>query len=182
VDKTQLVSYLEKIDEALSRPCSLCVYGSAAFILLDQPARTSLDIDVAGPYSDADMGELRRAAQAAGLPINPEEPQPKDHIQWVSAVRLCLSPPRSESELVLWRGRFLTVKTVAMPDLIASKLIRYDAVDQSDIQYLVAQRSIEHEEVHAAVQRLPPPFDRDLLLLDNLEVLKQDMENWRTTP
>lgn len=182
VDKSELVSYLEKIDGALSRPCLLCVYGSAAFILLDQPARTSLDIDVAGPYSEADMGELRRAAQAAGLPINPQESHQKDHIEWVSPVRLCLAAPQPQSELILWRGRSLTVKTVSMPDLIASKLIRYDAIDQSDIQYLVIQRSIGYEEICAAVRRLPPPFARDPVLLENLAALKEDLEDWRSAP
>jgi hypothetical protein len=53
MDKKELVSYLEKIDQALQHPSSLCVYGSAAFILLDEPDRTSLDIDIAGPYSQA---------------------------------------------------------------------------------------------------------------------------------
>lgn len=179
MDKARLLHYLETIDDALSQPCSICVFGSAAFILLDQPSRTSLDIDVAGPYSDADMGELRRAAQTAGLPINPDEVPSGDHIEWVSALRLCLSAPTPESELILWRGRLLTVKTVSIADLVASKLIRYDAIDQSDIQYLAAAHSVSYSQVQEAVQRLPPPFNRDPILLDNLRTLEQDMSNWR---
>lgn len=41
---------------------TLHIYGSAAFMLLDEPERTSLDIDVAAPYSVVDEGDLRRAA------------------------------------------------------------------------------------------------------------------------
>jgi len=179
MDKKELVFYLEKIDQALQNPSSLCVYGSAAFILLDEPDRTSLDIDIAGPYSQADMGELRRAAEAAGLPFNPEEPSQNNHIEWVSHLRLCLAVPQPDSEILLWRGRFLTVTTVSIPDLIASKLIRYDEVDQSDVQYLIAQRPVSYKDIQTAVRRLPPPFGRDTLLLENLELLKQDIELWK---
>ena len=77
------------------------------------------------------MGELRRAAEAAGLPFNPEEPSQNNHIEWVSGLRLCLAVPQPDSEILLWRGRFLTVTTVSIPDLIASKLIRYDEIDQA---------------------------------------------------
>jgi len=67
MDKKELISYLHQIDRRLSAPTSLCVYGSAAFILLDEPDRTSLDIHVAGPYSQADLGELRQAAEESPL-------------------------------------------------------------------------------------------------------------------
>jgi hypothetical protein len=181
VDKIELLCYLEAIDALLGSPASLCVYGSAAFILLDEPARTSLDIDVAGPYSRADMAELRRVAASVGLPINPDESYPKNHIEWISAVRLALRAPDPGSEVLLWRGRLLTITTVPFPDLIASKLIRYDPLDQADIQYLVAQRSIEHGLVEEAVRRLPPPFSTDTLVLDNLLALKEDMALWMET-
>ncbi len=41
----------------------LYIYGSAVCILLDEPERTSLDIDVAAPYSDADYGAIVRAIE-----------------------------------------------------------------------------------------------------------------------
>jgi len=53
VDKTRLVAYLERIDEALTGRCTICVYGSAAFILLDQPARIGPGVDAAAPYGEA---------------------------------------------------------------------------------------------------------------------------------
>jgi hypothetical protein len=51
MDKSRLLAYLEALDEALAEETELVVYGSAAFILLDEDGRTSLDIDVAAPYS-----------------------------------------------------------------------------------------------------------------------------------
>ena len=181
MDKKERVSYLEQIDHGLSSPTSLCIYGSAAFILLDEPDRTSLDIAVAGPYSQADLGELRQAAERAGLPFNPEESLRSDHLEWISALRLCLAAPQPESEIFLWSGRYLTVKTVSLPDLIASKLIRYDEIDQSDIQYLVTQHTIEQQDIQSAVHRLPPPFNGNPIVLENLDLLKKDLKRWRDT-
>jgi len=53
MNKSELIAYLEGIDGGLQQPAMLYIYGSAVCILLDEPDRTSLDIDVAGPYSDA---------------------------------------------------------------------------------------------------------------------------------
>ena len=60
MNKKQLLRYLKKLDESLKYPSMLYIYGSAVCILLDEPERTSLDIDVAAPYSDADYGEIVR--------------------------------------------------------------------------------------------------------------------------
>ena len=178
MDKKQLLSYLEAIDGALRAPATIVVYGSAACILLDEPDRTSLDVDVAGPYSHADYGDLRQAAEAAGLPVNPEEDYRGDHIEWIGALRLCFSRPTADTEITLWQGHRLTVKTASADHLIASKLIRYDEIDRSDIQYLLSQSRTTFAEIAAAVDSLPAPFDRDALVLENLENLKSDMKIW----
>lgn len=60
MNKADLLGYLERLDRALQAPASLYIYGSGACILLDEPDRTSLHLDVAGPYSEADEGDLRR--------------------------------------------------------------------------------------------------------------------------
>lgn len=179
MNKAQLLTYLERIDEALRRDSELTVYGSAAFILLGEEDRTSLDIDVAGPYSSVEFPDLEQAARRAGLAVNPEQTDAGDHLEWVSALRLCLPPPRPETEIVLWRGRRLTVKTVSIEELIASKLIRYDEIDQSDIQFLCAQRPVDFRRIEAAVQSLPAPFNEEPLIRENLRNLKQDMGMWK---
>lgn len=83
MDKPELIAYLEGIDRALRGQATLYIYGSAACILLGEPDRTSLDVDVAGPYSVADQGDLREAAETVGLPINPADDYGGDHIEWV---------------------------------------------------------------------------------------------------
>ena len=182
MNKSQLVAYLERIDAALPGEAMLYIYGSAAFILLDEPERTSLDIDVAAPYCRVDERVFRDAASNAGLPVNPDLDTAKDHIEWISSLRLCLPKPSADSDIVLWRGRNMTVKTVAIPALIASKLIRYDAVDRSDVQYLLAQHPVALNDVAMAVGSLPPPFDQDAIVLENLKNLKNDMAVWMGNP
>ena len=178
VDKTELIGYLARIDGLLATPATLYVYGSAALILLDEPERTSLDMDVAAPYSRADFAELAVAAAKAGLPINPPDDYRRDHMEWISALRLCLPPPDPASDLVLWQGSRLAVKTAAIPRLIASKLIRYDNIDRGDVQYLCKQGQAAWDEVAAAVEMLPSPFGRDALVRENLANLREDMRMW----
>ena len=178
MNKSELMSYLECIDGALREPATLYIYGSAACILLDEPDRTSLDIYVAGPYSQADEADLRRAAEAAGLPVNPGEEYGGDHIEWVGPLRLCLQPPIEGAEVTLWQGAKLRLQTGPVADLVASKLIRYDEIDRSDIQYMLTQSRTAFSDIEAAAKRLPGPFMRDPLVMENLENLRTDMAMW----
>lgn len=178
MNKRELIAFLEGIDAHLSGPAVLCVYGAAAFILLDEVERTSVDIDVAGPYSDADYSDLRKAAEKAGLKVNPDEDQSGDHIEWISEVRLCLPRPDKATQMELWRGKNLILRTVSPPQLIASKLIRYDEVDQSDIRYLCFQMKIRFPDIAAAVESLPRHFREDPVLRENLENLRSDLQLW----
>lgn len=178
MDKGKLLQYLSALDEALAEKTELVVYGSAAFILLDEDGRTSLDIDVAAPYSRVNYPDFCRAADRSGLPVNPPEDTSGDHIEWIPALRLCLRKPQAEDEIVLWRGKRLTVKTVPAADLIASKLIRYDPIDQADIQHVFRMTRPSFERIQSAVAALPEPFNTDPLVLENLENLKTDLRMW----
>lgn len=178
MNKNQLVTYLERIDAALPDTVALYIYGSAAFILLDEPDRTSLDVDVAAPYCQVNERVFRDVASKAGLPVNPESDTAGDHIEWISSLRLCLPKPSADSDITLWQGKRLTVKTGAIPALIASKLIRYDAIDRNDVQYLLAQHAVTFANVAAAVRSLPPPFHEDTVVLENLENFRSDLAIW----
>ena len=178
MDKKRILEVFALIDGELHSPASLCLYGSGAFILLEQEDRTSLDLDIAAPYSKVDFADFSRAVEAAGLSINPEEGIDDDHIEWISMVRLCLAEPSTTELIVLWEGKKLNVFTVSPADLIASKLIRYDAIDQSDIHYLVFQMNMSFESIEQAVLRLPQQFRRDMIVVENLANLDQDMRLW----
>lgn len=178
MNKEELLGYLERLDHALKAEATLHIYGSAAFMLLDEPERTSLDVDVAAPYSSVDIGDLRQAATVAGLPLNPSDDYAADHLEWISSLRLCLAKPNPETELLLWKGARLSVKTGSIVQLIASKLIRYDEIDRSDIQYLIRQTPVNIDAVAEAVAALPEPFNRDVMVLKNLGNLRVDMTLW----
>ena len=180
MNKNELLTYLERLDHALTTSAMLYIYGSAVCILLDEPERTSLDIDVAGPYSEVDYAAFRLAAEKAGIPVNPEnQATSQNHIEWIQSLRLCLPKPSPEHTTVLWQGARLTVKSGSPADLIASKLIRYDAIDQGDIQYLLTQARVTYAEVADAVNRLPAPFNDDCMVLENLENFRADAELWK---
>ena len=179
MDKQQLLDYLEKLDSSLGQPAMLYIYGSAVCILLDEPDRTSLDIDVAGSYSNANYADLVRAASQAGIPVNPPGDAAINHIEWIQPLRLCLPVPTPEKSMLLWQGTQLTVKCGSPADLIASKLIRYDEIDQGDIQYLLSQSRISFEAVAEAVDRLPPPFNADVIVRENLGNFREDVRVWK---
>ena len=178
MDAKSLREHLGRLDALLSEPARLCIYGSAAAMLLGQEDRFSVDVDIAGPYSTVSEQALTVAARQAGLPVNPPEEYPGDHLEWVGPGRLCLAPPAAESAVILWQGSRLTVFTLPMADLVASRLIRYDPTDQADIQFLSIQARLRFEDIAQAVHRLPPPFRTDALVRDNLENLRRDLRRW----
>jgi hypothetical protein len=178
MNATTLREHLARLDAALGEPARLCIYGSAAVMLLGEEDRFSVDVDVAGPYSTVNERALAAAAQQIGLPVNPPEDFPADHIEWVGPTRLCLAPPSAETAVVLWGGSRLTVFTLPPADLVASRLIRYDPTDQADIQFLVIHSRVRFEEVAQAVNRLPATFRDDALVHDNLNNLRRDFARW----
>lgn len=146
-------------------------------MLMGQEDRFSVDVDVAGPYSTVSERMFEEAAKRVGLPVNPPDDFSGDHIEWIGPLRLCLAPPAA-NVLTLWQGSRLSVFTLPLPDLIASKLIRYDPTDQGDIQFIVSQQRVSFEEVEGAVDRLPNPFREDALVRENLRNLCSDMLRW----
>lgn len=182
MDKKQLLEYLQKLDAALEQPAMLYIYGSAVCILLDEPDRTSLDIDVAAPFSEIDYHSLVLAAEKAGIPVNPDDDMTINHIEWIQPLRLCLPSPVPEQSMLLWQGAKLTVKSGSPADLIASKLIRYDEIDQTDIQFLLSQTGLRFDDVAAAVKRLPPTFKDDCIVWENLESFRIDYALWKGSP
>jgi hypothetical protein len=173
-----LRDHLTRLDAALDEPARLCIYGAAPLMLMGQDDRFSVDIDIAGPYSTANERAFSTAAQRIGLPVNPSEDFPGDHIEWVGPLRLCLAAPSADNPVILWQGSHLTVFTLPPADLVASRLIRYDPTDQADIQFLAIQSRMRFEDIATAVQRLPAPFREDALVHENLNNLRRDLQRW----
>lgn len=179
MNKEKIINYLELLDTGLAAKTSLYIYGSAALILLDEPERMSLDIDIASAYSEADQNDLRHVAAQIGLPVNPEADYQYDYIEWVAPLRLCLPPPADNVGIVLWQGAKLIIKTGFIAELVASKLIRYDETDRADIQFLLKQYPFAWADVCSAVNRLSSQFRNDIVIVENLKNLKNDIDTWK---
>ena len=173
-----LREHLAALDAALAEPARLCIYGSAALMLLGQEDRFSVDVDIAGPYSAVNEHALATAARHIGLPVNPPDDFSGDHLEWVGPARLCLAAPGPGEAVELWRGSRLTVFTVSVADLIASRLIRYDPTDQADIQFLLIHARVPFDDIQQAVNRLPVAFRHDSLVRENLNNLRHDLQRW----
>jgi len=124
MNKVIILQKFAIIDENLNSSARLCLYGSGAFILLDEEDRTSLDLDIAGPYSKVDFSDFTKAAKAADLEINPEETTSKDHIEWISVVRLCLADPSLTESVILWEGKKLDLDIIPTVNKIPPGMIR----------------------------------------------------------
>lgn len=171
--------YFARLDALVAPGTVLYVYGGAAVALLGSGIRTTMDVDVAEPYSHFDRAAFVEASARAGLPVNPGEDYEQAFLELVGAFRLCVpEPTASNAGLELFKGKNLTVRTGSAADLIASKLVRYDEQDQQDIQFLLKAGAVAVAAVRESVSRLPTAFREDALVRENLDNLERDMKMW----
>lgn len=72
VTERTVVEYFDRLDAMVSSGTVLYIYGGAAVAVLGSRIRTTMDIDVAEPYSRIDRAEFAAASAKAGLPVNPD--------------------------------------------------------------------------------------------------------------
>jgi len=179
VDEQTVRAYFDALDPLVRPDTVLYVFGGAAVALLGSRIRTTMDIDVAEPFSQIDRAAFCRASAAAGLPVNPAPEYSAAFVKLVGPLRLSLPVPDPARPAVeLYRGRNVTVRTGSAADLVASKLVRYDEQDQQDIQFLMGEGGATLEEVKASVDRLQPVFRDDALVRENLMNLGEDLKIW----
>jgi len=179
VDERTVRAYFDALDPLVRPETVLYVFGGAAVALLGSRIRTTMDIDVAEPYSVMDRAAFCAASAEAGLPVNPSPEYGAAFLELVGPLRLSLPrPDPSVPAVELYRGRNLTVRTGSAADLVASKLVRYDEQDQQDIQFLMGEGGATLEDVKASVARLQPVFRNDALVKENLAKLETDLQVW----
>ena len=179
VNRTTISEYFVRLDGLVAPGTVLYIYGGAAVAALGANIRTTMDIDVAEPYSRFDHNDFPAASAKAGLPVNPPDDYDAAFLEMVGAFRLCVPEPTDDRPgQVVFKGENLTVRTGSVADLVASKLIRYDEQDQQDIQFLLGNGRATLDEIRDSVARLPPMFKDDPLVRDNLHNLATDMTIW----
>jgi len=179
VDERTVRAYFDALDPLVCSDTLLYVFGGAAVALLGSRIRTTMDVDVAEPFSRIDRAAFFQASEQAGLPVNPSPDHDAAFLELVGPLRLSLPTPDAANPGVeLYRGRNLIVRTGTPADLVASKLVRYDEQDQQDIQFLMGEGGATIEEVKSSVARLQPVFRDDALVRENLMNLGEDLKIW----
>ena len=179
VNEAVLREYFTRLDPLVKPGTMLYVFGGGAVALLGAKIRTTVDLDVAAPYSNFSDAEFAKASAEAGLPVNPHLGYQGAYVEFVENRMLALPLPASPDNVeVLFSGENLTVKTGSPADLVASKLCRYDEQDLADVQFLVRECGAKIEEVRAAVERMPQRMRDDVLVQENLKNLETDIAIW----
>lgn len=158
LDGPQWLGLLERLASQLGsagEPVRLCLIGSSACLFGGMESRTSRDLDVWLPMSDYDRRELQQAVEAVGLLYNPKS---------------ALEPDRPYLQIVesgvVEVGEFAPVRTERIgrlhllrppvENLIASKLIRGDARDVTDILFLMHHYRPDPDRIRAIIAGFSP--------------------------
>lgn len=179
VNEEVLRGYFARLDPLVSKGTTLFIFGGGAVALLGAKIRTTIDLDVAAPYSTFSEAEFAKASEQAGLPVNPPLGYQGAYVEFVGKRMLALPPSASsDDEEILYHGDNLTVKTGSAADLVASKLCRYDEQDSSDVQFLVRECGARLDDVKRSLERLPAQIRGDVIVRENLANLEADMAIW----
>jgi hypothetical protein len=164
LDAERLRAIFARLGDALARPTTLCLIGSAPAIATGQPDRQTADIDLWHSASDYDAADLERACKTAGLLYDPRDELVAGAI-YVQVVRpgVVRLPDNFEVDLVGTFGKL----TVVMPKpsvLVAAKLTRGNEIDIHDAVWWVTQSGMETKELETAIGQLPRARDRETAL------------------
>jgi len=171
--------YFATLDPLVRPGTTLFVFGGVAVALMGSRIRTTMDVDVAEPFSSLDRAAFPAASAEAGLPVNPGLDYDAAFLELIGPFRLAMPvPDAAHPGMELYRGKNLVVRTGSAADIVASKLVRYDEQDQQDIQFLMGEGGATLEAVREAVSRLQPKFRDDALVLENLKNLEADAAVW----
>lgn len=178
IDRQELRQIVERIDQGLAEPQTICLIGSAASILMGQPNRNTEDIDVWSRASKLKEKILRKAVEDAGLLYNPTEDEPNlPYVQVIHPGIVQVPGFNPETGLwletapeVVWEGNFLTVTAPPPAVIIASKMTRFEDRDITDSIWLMTAREVDAKSVMRAIRQLPPERREDAAA--NFDVLK----------
>lgn len=156
-DRDQWLRALEAIATALGSDgdaVEVCLIGSSACIFGGMGGRTSIDLDVWLPNSDFDELELKRAVTEAGLLFDPKS-ELEPNTAYVQIVEPGLVQVGQFDGVLLKRMGRLRITRPPYENLVASKLVRADAKDIQDIQFLIQTYRVTSEAVAQVVESLP---------------------------
>jgi hypothetical protein len=153
-------------------PLRLCLIGSAACLFGGMDGRTSADLDIWKPASDYDRGELKAAAEKAGLLFDPKQTLEPDR-PYLQLVEPGLTQLGAFEPVFIERIGRLHLCRPPVENLVAAKLIRAEPKDLGDIQFLVSRHRPDLQRVREIIAKFNPQAreraSENLVYLDVLE-------------
>ena len=134
--------------------------------------RTSADLDIWKPASDYDRGELKAAAEKAGLLFDPKQTLEPDR-PYLQLIEPGLTQLGAFEPVLIERIGRLHLYRPPVENLIAAKLIRADPKDLGDIQFLLGRHRPALRQVRKIIAEFnPQPRKRAMENLVYLDVLE----------
>jgi hypothetical protein len=161
LDGPRWLEVLERLARQLGKegePVRLCLIGSSACLFGGMESRTSRDLDVWLPVSDYDRQELQQATEAVGLLYNPKSTLEPDR-PYLQIIEPGVVEIGEFTPVRLERIGRLHLLRPPVENLIASKLIRGDARDVTDILFLQHHYRPDPDRIRAIVAGFSP-FNR----------------------
>ncbi len=175
LDGEAWLAVLADLSQALGKegsPVRLCLIGSAACLFGGMAGRTSADLDIWKPASDYDRGELKTAAEKAGLLFDPKQTLEPDR-PYLQLVEPGLTQLGNFEPVLVERIGRLQIFRPPVENLVAAKLIRAEPKDLGDIQFLVSRHRPDLELVRKIIAGFNPQTRKrateNLIYLEVLE-------------
>lgn len=149
---------LADLSQALGKegmPVRLCLIGSAACLFGGMQGRTSADLDIWRPASDYDRLELKTAAEKAGLLFDPKQTLDPDR-PYLQLVEPGLTQLGAFEPVFIDRMGRLHLYRPPAENLIAAKLIRAEAKDLGDIQFLLSHYRPDLQRIKQIIAEFNP--------------------------
>lgn len=137
---------------AMNATARLEIIGAWPVIESGMPERTSLDLDVWVPGSQADRTALRAACAASGLDFDPIDETDRPYLQMVRP-GIVQIPEHIPEEAGTWGAITITIPPPAA--LAAAKLIRAADKDVADVFFLCSKHGLSRADVAAYVEKIP---------------------------
>ena len=160
LDRCQREEKLAGIGSHLQRvnaPASLELIDAWPVIEAGLEGRTSLDLDVWMPGSDADRSALAAACAAVGLDFDPTGETHRPYLQLIHP-GIVTVPDHVPVKAGRWGA--LTILTPPPSALAAMKLVRAEPKDIADVFFLCSRHGLTRAEVARFVRQIPDSAQR----------------------
>lgn len=161
LDRNRIERIFQQLGKELTRPTTLCIFGSSPAIFCGQQSRQTQDIDVWHANSIYDSGELSRACSRAGVLYDPKgEIDPNSIYFQIVRPGIVALPKKFETESLAQYGN-LNLVMPAPAILSAAKLVRANENDIRDVVWWIKSRNIKTRQIGEAIDQFPESGDKE---------------------